>query len=77
MALPKKVGYKEVWNILTKLGFQPEGGQHHILLVRPPKKPGEEVRIVVLPRHNRLAKGTLLSIIRQAGLTKKEFLALL
>jgi len=77
MTLPKKIGYKRVWNVLVKLGFQAEVGHHHILLVRPQKKPGEELLKVVLPRHDQLAKGTLLSIVRQAGLTKEEFLALL
>ena len=32
---------------------------------------------VTVPRHAVIRKGTLLSIIQQAGLTKKEFLTLL
>ena len=34
-------------------------------------------RVVIVPLHDELSKGTLLSIIRQAGLTKQQFLELL
>jgi predicted RNA binding protein YcfA (HicA-like mRNA interferase family) len=34
------------------------------------------VRVVVVPNHREIARGTLLSIIRQAGMTREEFLEL-
>lgn len=41
---------------------------------RHPRRPG----LVTVPFHNRdLKRGTLLAILKQAGLTREEFLALL
>lgn len=37
-------------------------------------KEGNPVRVVIVPMHNELAKGTLKSILEQAGLTIEEFL---
>jgi len=37
----------------------------------------EGKRTVVVPKHRELAKGTLLSIISQSGLSKEEFLKML
>jgi predicted RNA binding protein YcfA (HicA-like mRNA interferase family) len=38
---------------------------------------GPEGRIVIVPLHRELKRGTLASILRQAGLTAEEFQALL
>jgi len=34
-------------------------------------------RVVIVPLHDEISKGTLLSIIRQAGITKEQFIELL
>ena len=36
-----------------------------------------ETRVGIVPDHRELAKGTLRSILRQAGLSRREFLKLL
>jgi hypothetical protein len=38
------------------------------------KKDGEPTRIVIIPMHNEVAKGTLQSILEQVGITLEEFL---
>jgi predicted RNA binding protein YcfA (HicA-like mRNA interferase family) len=37
----------------------------------------EEGRVVIVPLHRELARGTLASILRQAGLTPEDFKSLL
>lgn len=37
------------------------------------KKDGELVRNVIIPMHNEVARGTLQSILEQAGITLDEF----
>ncbi|HLC58174.1 MAG TPA: type II toxin-antitoxin system HicA family toxin [Candidatus Nanoarchaeia archaeon] len=72
--LPRLSG-KEVIKALSKSGFLParQKGSHIIL-----KKvfEGKEIAVVV-PNHKEIDKGTLLEIIRQAKLTREEFLTLL
>ena len=46
----------------------------HIILVK--HLDGKKITVVV-PNHDEIAKGTLLSIISQSGLTKEEFLKLM
>jgi len=78
MKVPSKIGYKEVWEVLLKLGFQPEKrSATHVLFVKPRMSANDEVRFLTLICHNPIAKGTLLRIIRKTGLTKDEFLVLL
>jgi len=59
---------------LGKLGyaFDRQRGSHMILRRRDPPH-----RRAVVPDHKEIAKGTLRSIIREAGLTVEEFRALL
>lgn len=65
---------KQVVKILSKANFVPvrQKGSHIILikLIQGKKK------AVVVPLHKEVDRGTLLEIIRQAGLTKEEFLKL-
>nr|MDO8081512.1 type II toxin-antitoxin system HicA family toxin [Candidatus Freyarchaeota archaeon] len=65
---------KKVIKILAKVGFRTSNikGSHCILIrdVNPPV-------IVVVPLHNKLKKGTLRNIIKDAGLTREEFFELL
>ena len=74
MALPVLSGRKAI-KALMKAGFNVEGrkGSH----VRLKKRVDGRVLVVVVPDHSELAKGTLRSILRQASLTREEFLKLL
>lgn len=60
----------EILRVLLKLGFQPKRKKgSHLILIKDNKR-------ITLPIHKGrdIPKGTLLNIIKQAGLTKKEFL---
>lgn len=71
--LPRLSG-KEVLKILSKFGFEAvrQKGSHVILTKQIP----ERRIITVVPLHKEMDRGTLLEIIRQAGLTKEEFIKL-
>ena len=71
--LPRLSG-KEVIKALSKVGFAiaRQKGSHVILA----KQAENGKKAVVVPNHKEVDKGTLLEIIRQAGLTKEEFLEL-
>ncbi|MDI3548177.1 MAG: hypothetical protein PWR10_1829 [Halanaerobiales bacterium] len=64
---------REVIKALEKAGwkFARQKGSHVMLI-----KIGER-RPLVIPNHKEIAKGTLRSIIREAGLTVQEFIELL
>lgn len=66
---------KSVIKALSKVGFR-EARQKgsHIILV---KESDGIKKAVVVPNHREIDKGTLLEIIRQAGLKREEFLKLL
>jgi len=72
MKLPIVSGLK-VKKALLKVGFTEESqsGSHVKLFNSATKK------IVIVPMHLELAKGTLLSIITQSGLSREEFLEML
>ncbi|MBI2665922.1 type II toxin-antitoxin system HicA family toxin [Candidatus Woesearchaeota archaeon] len=72
--LPRLSG-KEVAKALSKIGFIGirQRGSH--LFMR--KETPSEKRTTVVPMHKEIDKGTLLEIIRQAGLRKEEFIQLL
>ena len=59
---------------LVKIGYQidHQTGSHIIL-----RNVGYPYRRLSIPDHKVIAKGTLRAIIRQAGLTREEFLELL
>ena len=72
---PPAVKPKEVLRALSKAGFfvHHTSGSHYVL--KHPDKP--HLRVTV-PYHNRdLKRGTLASIIDQAGLSTEEFVELL
>ena len=74
MKLPVLSG-REVIKILKKIGFEEKRQKgSHIILVKDAE---EGKRAVVVPNHKEIDKGTLLEIIRQAGLKRDEFLKLL
>lgn len=62
---------KDVIEILKKNGFKilRQKGSH----VSLQKIADDQSFNVVVPMHDELAKGTLMSIIRQTGLTKENF----
>ena len=71
--LPVLSGHKVI-KILEKIGFEQkrQKGSHIILLKEEMQK-----RIVIVPLHREIDKGTLIEIIRQTGLKRDEFLDLL
>ena len=72
--LPRISG-KELIKLLAKRGFQVarQKGSHVILK----KETDAGTKAVVVPLHSEIDRGTLLEIIRQAGMKKEEFLQLL
>ena len=69
-----RIGGREVVAVLAKLGyeFDRQRGSHIILRNR-----NSPHRRMAVPDHKELAKGTLRSIVREAGLTVDQFVALL
>jgi predicted RNA binding protein YcfA (HicA-like mRNA interferase family) len=55
-----------------KLGYQVDHQTGSHLILRHP-----QMRRLTVPNHRELAKGTLRALIREAGLTKEEFVNLL
>ena len=71
------VSSKEIVRVLQKAGFEyaPQRGKgSHLAFV---KKDKDRTRLVILPEKKEIPKGTLLSILEQAGLSKEEFVGLL
>jgi len=66
---------REVIKILSKIGYEPtrQKGSHIILV----KKTSESKTALVVPDHKEVDPGTLIEIIRQAGLKRDEFIKLL
>jgi predicted RNA binding protein YcfA (HicA-like mRNA interferase family) len=66
---------REVVKILNKIGYEPtrQKGSHIILV----KKTSESKTALVVPDHKEVDPGTLIEIIRQAGLKRDEFMKLL
>ncbi len=62
---------EEVIRVLKRLGFLP-GRQRGSHVVLKKQIPGGEVGCVV-PLHQELAPGTLRGILKQAGISSKEF----
>ena len=71
------VSSKEIIRVLQKAGFEyaPKRGKgSHLAFV---KKDKDRTRLVIVPDKKEIPKGTLLSILEQAGLSKEEFVKLL
>ncbi|HEV8595427.1 MAG TPA: type II toxin-antitoxin system HicA family toxin [Thermoplasmata archaeon] len=66
---------REVWKALRRAGFEvvSHRGSHTKLR----RVSGSEVRTAIVPAYDEIPKGVLVSILRQAGLTREEFLELL
>ncbi|MBS3948530.1 MAG: type II toxin-antitoxin system HicA family toxin [Dethiobacter sp.] len=68
---------KDIVRVLLKNGFEfaPKRGKgSHIAFV---KKDDNKTRLVIVPDRKEIPKGTLLSILEQAGLSKDDLLRLL
>lgn len=67
-----RVSGQQVLVVLAQAGFEPVSQRgSHVKLRNPTGRPA------IVPLHDELASGTLLSILRQAGLSREEFLDLL
>jgi predicted RNA binding protein YcfA (HicA-like mRNA interferase family) len=68
--LPVLSGH-ELIKILKKIGFEPvrQKGSHIVLV----NNSAGSKRAVVVPNHKEIDPGTLLEIIRQAGLKRNDF----
>lgn len=62
----------EVIKALTKAGFRQTSQRGSHVKMRHPSG-----RTAIVPLHDELAPGTLRSVLKQAGLTVEEFIALL
>ena len=72
--LPILSGHKII-KILSSIGFNVVGQKgSHVRMKK--KKTQTNVWIVVVPLHNETSIGTYRSILKQAGLTKEEFIRL-
>lgn len=62
---------EKVIKVLSGIGFEKvsQRGSHAKYI-----KEGNPKRIVIIPMHDELAKGTLKGILEQAGLTLEDFL---
>ncbi len=71
MKLPQ-VSWRDVIRALSKKGFKVvrQKGSHMVLK-------DDKGNVAVVPRHETIKKGTLLSILQQAKLSRSEFLELL
>ena len=68
------VSGRAVVNALAKIGYEFDRQKGSHMILRQSEAPH---RRAVVPDHKEVAKGTLRSIIREAGLTVDEFRALL
>lgn len=76
MKLPV-VSTREVIRVLQKVGFSyaPKRGKGSHLAFY--KEESGKKRLVIVPQRKEIPKGTLLSILEQAGLTRDNFVRLL
>jgi predicted RNA binding protein YcfA (HicA-like mRNA interferase family) len=74
LSILPRISGREAVSALGKIGYEidRQRGSHIILRNRQPPN-----RRLVVPDHSEIAKGTLRTLIRQAGLTVEEFVALL
>jgi len=61
---------KELCKVLEKIGYLVDHQTGSHIILRNGKPP---YRRITVPNHKEIAKGTLRSIIREAGLSRQEF----
>ncbi len=64
---------KELVKKLARIGYEVDHQTGSHIILRLNKEP---YRRVTVPNHDEIARGTLLAIIKQAGLTREEFMKL-
>ena len=74
MSVLPRVSGREVVKAILKMGYEHDRQRGSHIILRQPTYPH---RRIIVPDHKEVAKGTLRSIIREAGLTVEEFKALL
>lgn len=69
--MPKLYSAKVILNTLQRAGFSiiSQKGSH----IKLYKRQEEESFTVIVPNHKEIALGTFSSILKQAGMSKKEF----
>ena len=65
---------KDVIKALRKIGYELDHQTGSHMILRQNKEP---CRRLTVPNHKEVAKGTLLAIMKQAGLTRDDFFRLL
>lgn len=69
--------YKVVVKALEKAGFEIVGSRgSHLRLKRKKQSADDNPRMVIVPMHKEIARGTLRNILRRSGLTLEELLEL-
>ena len=68
------ISVQELVKLLSKIGFEVDHQTGSHIILRQKEEPH---RRITVPNHKEIAKGTLRAIIRQAGLTREEFLELI
>jgi predicted RNA binding protein YcfA (HicA-like mRNA interferase family) len=68
------VSGRELVKALSRIGYQQDHQKGSHIILRQQSPP---YRRLTIPDHKEIAKGTLRSILREAGLTLEEFLELL
>lgn len=68
MAALPSVGYRKVVKAFESFGWQVARSKNHIVMTKE-----GHIATLAVPAHNPVAKGTLRSLIRSAGLTVDEF----
>jgi predicted RNA binding protein YcfA (HicA-like mRNA interferase family) len=66
---------RDIIKALNRAGFEVVGQRGSHIKLR--KEIEGEVRTVIVPNYSEIPRGVLVSILRQAGLSREEFLALL
>jgi predicted RNA binding protein YcfA (HicA-like mRNA interferase family) len=69
------VSGRELVKALRRAGFQVVAQRGSHIRLRGTRH--GQTRVVVVPDHDEVARGTLLSILRQAAMTREEFDAIL
>jgi predicted RNA binding protein YcfA (HicA-like mRNA interferase family) len=70
--LPRISG-REAVSVFRKLGYEVDRQRGSHIILRHPLPPH---RRLTVPDHREVAKGTLRALIREAGITVEEFIAL-
>jgi len=70
--------YRKVVKALKRAGFEIVGRKgSHLRLKRTKQSADDSPRMVIVPTHTEIARGTLRNILRRSGLSLEELLQLL